>query len=180
MSTEETTPTPEATTENVAPVTPEEKSEVNTVPSYRLKEEADKRRAAEAKLAEFEKAEQARKDEELSFKERYDKVSNEFESFKTNVERDKLKNEFVSKAVELGFPIKIAKLGAPNDLSEDNMKDNLKTFTKEFSEFLPQKEEPKPVNPFAAVQPAASVAETKTFTPGHIKGSDAVNSLLNS
>ena len=177
MSKEETTPVQATTPEPVVPVTPEVKSE-NTVPSYRLKEEADRRRTAETELAELKAKEQARADEDLSYKERYDKKVTEFDTFKKDTATKALQSTFVQEATALGFPTKIAKLGAPDNLSEDNMKDSLKAFTKEFAEFLPEqkKEDNKPSSPYAAMQPTA-VTSAPTINPANITGQDVMKTI---
>lgn len=167
------TPAPSTTT-----AAPADKGE--TVPSYRLKEESDRRRAAEIKVATFEKKEQELKDKELSATEKLTKVTVEFEAFKTNAAHQVIKTDFISQAVELGFPSKIAKLGAPDNLTEDNMKDSLKSFTKEFSEFLAKSPEaPKtPQSPFATKQPDNNVKAPLPAYPGQITGADAITSLI--
>ncbi len=179
MSNEEkTTPDQVTTPETVVPATPEAKSD-NVVPSWRLKEEADKRRTAEKKLAEIEAKDQAKVDADLPYKARYEKTLKEFDVFKEDTSKKGLHDEFMRQALELGFPSKIAKLGAPEGLSEDNMKDRLKEFTKEFKEFLPEakKETPSPASPYAAVHPTTvSPAPQKDMTK--VTGADVMKGLI--
>ncbi|KKL93978.1 hypothetical protein LCGC14_1869260, partial [marine sediment metagenome] len=90
------------------------RTESNTVPSYRLKEEADKRRTAETELAEFKKEKQEREEAELSDNEKLKKqladVTGKFDTFKATTAQKDLGNHFTQKAVEAGLPTKIAKV----------------------------------------------------------------------
>ena len=129
----------------------------NTVPSYRLKEEADKRRAAETKVAEYEKKEQERNDVDLNWKEKHDKVATEFTQFKETAARDTLNGEFTSKMIEAGLPSKIAKVAIPTDLSIDNMGGKIKEAVKEFAEFIPKVDDAQPNTSFSSVQPGNTI-----------------------
>jgi len=166
------------TTENVDQNTTVDKSE-NTVPSYRLKEEADKRRTAETKLAEYEKREQEQKDKDLSFEQKFSKLQNEFDSYKEDVAKGSLKDEFTGQLIELGFPRKIAKLADTSSLTEDNIKDHVKSFAKEMKEFMPVYDdtlESTPTTPAALIQPSST--ESKQKFDGTITGKDVMNDLI--
>ncbi|MCH8086131.1 MAG: DegT/DnrJ/EryC1/StrS family aminotransferase [Thaumarchaeota archaeon] len=116
-----------ATPDNsVSQSTPTDKGDM--IPSYRLKEEADKRRSAENKLAEFEKADDERKALDLTYKERFDKLKDQFEGFKAATEQDKTVSEFSSKLMEAGLPGKIARVASKStiDLSADNIDSKVK------------------------------------------------------
>lgn len=156
-----------ATPDNsVSQSTPTDKGDM--IPSYRLKEEADKRRSAENKLAEFEKADDERKALDLTYKERFDKLKDQFEGFKAATEQDKTVSEFSSKLMEAGLPGKIARVASKStiDLSADNIDSKVKEAIKEFSEFMPSKDDKKPVtiNPFSLKQPSGDTPAAKKST----------------
>jgi len=170
MADEKQSTEPTEPTENVEQLQFTEKTEQNTVPSYRLREEATKRRAAEAKLVEYEKADRERNDADLNWKEKHDKVSNEFLQFKETSIRNALNSEFTSKMVEAGMPPKIAKVAIPTDLSEDNMAGKVKDAVKEFAEFIIKADDtPKPNTSFSSVQPGTNKdSKTSKKTMGEL------------
>lgn len=142
-----------------------EKTE-NTVPSYRLKEEADKRRNAEAERDQLLAEKQERNDADLSWKEKHDKVTNEFTQFKESAARTTLQGEFTSKMVAAGMPSKIAKVAIPTDLSEDNMSGKVKDAVKEFAEFIPKADDTKPNTSLSSVQPGNETERPKVESVG--------------
>lgn len=134
----------------------EEKTE-NMVPSYRLKEEADKRRAAENKLAEYEKKDKEKADEELTYKERLEKELVAHSATKAAIAKKELQSDFVSKLVVAGIELKIASLlsKAEEDLTVDNIDDKVKAAKKEYGSDK-KVEDTKPQSPFFNAQPSAS------------------------
>ena len=151
------------------------------IPSYRLKQESDRRRDAETKLAEYEKADKERADKDKSFEERYNTLSGEFDSYKDNMAKQNLKNELTTELTGLGFPSKIAKLADTSKLTEDTMKDHIKEFTKEFKEFLPadktETDTTKSTPALSNVQPSST--EVKQQFNGTITGKEVMNDLIN-
>jgi len=122
------------------------------------------------KLAEYEKADRERNDADLNWKEKHDKVSNEFLQFKETSIRNALNSEFTSKMIEAGMPPKIAKVAIPTDLSADNMAGKVKDAVKEFAEFIIKADDtPKPNTSFSSVQPGTNKdSKTSKKTMGEL------------
>ena len=150
--------------------TPKLDEKENFVPGYRVKEEADKRRAAEAKVADLEKKEQERLDKDKGWETKFNEMKTKHDDLVKRHERDKVESVFVSQAKEAGLPEKIAKLAIPKDLKddEDSIKDAVKSAIKEFKDFVKiegKKEDPKPpTNPVASIQPGSAItSEPKSY-----------------
>jgi len=162
-TTKETTKETTASEEQSTEVTTDNKSveELKTMNSTLLTEVKDLRTESKGrrlKLEEFEKAEQAKADEELDFKARYEKEVTAHQATKDTGAVKDLQTEFVSKSIEAGIDPKIANLlgKAADDLTADNMVDKVKAAKKEFpSTGSVTVEEAVPQSPFFNAQPTS-------------------------
>jgi hypothetical protein len=177
-------------TENVEQTQSTENTTDNMVPSYRLREEADKRRTIQAELDEFKKEKTDRENADLSAVEKLTKanttLTEKVTSLETTAVRKELDGQFTTKVVEAGLPTKIAKIAVPSNLSEDNMKDSVKNAIKEFSEFITKTDDKKEDTPIsaaasllAATQPAQQVVKDRTYEyPGQFTAKEAAEKLM--
>jgi len=169
----------DTTTENVENESNEQKTSM--VPSYRLREVTEKRKEVEKELEAYKAADRERQDADKSFEQKYNDLSTEFTSYKENVSKQTLKNELTGQLVELGFPRKIANLVDTSSLTEDNMKDQVKSFAKEMAEFLPadktKEDNTKKDTPLSNIQPSST--EVKQQFNGTITGKEVMNDLIN-
>lgn len=137
------------------------------------------------KLESIERTNQEREDAELGeldkTKKQLERVTTEFDSFKTSATQKDLSTRFVQAVTEAGLPPKIAKVAMPSNLSEDNMKDSVKGAVKEFKEFIKSEDKPEPsaASSLASIQPAQPGETPRKYEyPGQFTAREAVNNLL--
>ena len=134
-------PTDAASQEQTSSVDKQE----HMIPKSRLDEVLSQKRALEAKVQEYATKEQEKADADKSWQDRHTTLKTEFDTFKKSVAREKLVDTATAKLKEAGFNEKLIKVGLQADLTEANLDDAVKNFTKEFKEFLPTPVEPKAV-----------------------------------
>lgn len=126
--------------ENVTPSQEDEKKgDVKMVPLSALHEERDKRKALEAEILVF-KTEKERKDEEdLGWKEKFEKRDREFNELQASHKQDRLRSKALAALTELKFPTKLATaLINSQTLDDSNVDKVVKNLAKEYEEFIPK------------------------------------------
>lgn len=152
-------------------VSQEQSSSVDTkehmIPKSRLDEVLGQKRDLEAKVLAFETKEREKAEADKSWQDRHTTLKTEFDTYKKSVARERLVDKATAKLKEAGFNEKLIKVGLPQDLTDDNLDDSVKNFTKEFKEFLPPTEPAKPNLPISASQHTKAPVATTT-PPGSL------------
>ena len=186
MSDEKTNTTDQNTDQQSQPTA--QQAETNMVPSYRLKEEADKRRSVQAELDEFKKDKQTREDADLSKVEKLTKERDtavaDLTKERATVVRNTLNSQITQKLVEAKLDPQIAKVAAKaiGDLSDDNIDSKVKETIKEFSNFVKkdEKETPTVINPYVSVQPGTGpTKDLSDLTPDELVDASLARSNKN-
>lgn len=119
-----------------------------TIPYWRFKEVVDQRKQVEKRLEALEKAEQDKKDEDLTFKEKFEKKERELNNLIKQTKLDSLRSKASSMLMDKGFPRKIIDpVIRSTELTEDTLDTVIKRVEKEYEEFLPKKEKPAVMYP---------------------------------
>lgn len=131
-------------------------------------------KAANEKVKTFTAAEEKKRQDDLTFKEKFEEEKLAHEATKKTHVQAGLSTQFVSKAVGAGLPQKIANIAAKgvDGLSADNIDAKVKDAIKEFSEFVKKDDdEKKPQthpNPYLTAQPKPNAVTEKASKRGDL------------
>jgi len=107
-----------------------------TVPLAALAEERGRRRELEAKLKTFEEADRKKQEEDLSWKNKFEKRDTEYNTLKEDTKKSALRSAATERLLSEGFPKKlIDPVIKSADLTEDNLDKTVKSIAKDFEEF---------------------------------------------
>ena len=118
-----------------------------TVPYWRFKEVVDKRKALEAELQGFQNEKKRKDEEELGWKEKFEKRDKEYSELLTSTKTETLRTKAIAGLVEKGFSNKVANLIVKSANLDDNIDKFLKEAEKEYADMLPKKEKPNILYP---------------------------------